>query len=127
MMKRLVLGACAIVVLAGVALAQAVPQNDNPPPPQGAEQNDDGPQDGAGGWWGHRHGHGPRQGDRMGGGMMMQGKGFGIMIGRGQGLHVSCDNEPIKQCVDAAQPLIDALLKGASQNGAALTVTPKTP
>jgi opacity protein-like surface antigen len=120
MMKRILLGACAVVLLAGIAMAQAATNNDNPPPPPPQDQQANGPDSGDGGWFsGYRHGrhHGERGGpmqngaDGGGPGMRMDGKGFGIMVGPGHGLHVNCGNEPMKDCIASAQPLIEALGK----------------
>ncbi len=120
MMKRILLGACALVVLAGIATAQTATPDNNPPPPPPQEQQANGPDSQGGGWFsGRRHGghhgemgRGMRNGMGMGGpGMRMDGKGFGIMVGPGHGLHVNCGDEPIKDCIASAQPLIDALGK----------------
>ena len=120
MMKRILLGACAVVLLAGFATAQTANSPGNPPPPPPQGQQADGPDSQGGGWFsGHRHGrhHGEMgrgmQNGRDGGGqgMHMEGKGFGLMVGPGHGLHVNCGDEPIKDCITSAQPLIDALGK----------------
>lgn len=120
-MKRILLGACAVVLLAGFATAQTVSTNGNPPPPPPQDQQADGPDSEGGGWFsGHRHGRhhgemgGPMQnGMGVGGGpgMRMEGKGFGLMVGPGHFLHVNCGEEPMKDCITSAQPLIDALGK----------------
>lgn len=119
-MKSILLGACTVVLLAGLATAQTVNANGNPPPPPPQDQQADGPDSQGGGWFGgHRHGRhhgdmgGPMGNDRGEGrpGMQMQGKGFGIMVGRGHALHVNCGDEPMKDCIASAQPLIDALGK----------------
>lgn len=119
-MKRILLGACAVVLMAGFATAQTATTNGNPPPPPPQDQQADGPDSQGGGWfsgWRHgRHhgemGRGMRNGRDGGGpGMHMDGKGFGFMVGPGHGLHVSCGDEPIKDCIASAQPLIDALGK----------------
>jgi hypothetical protein len=99
-MKRIILGACAIVVLAGLAVAQTTESNPPPPPPGEQMDNPDGPGPG----WRHHKRHGGMD-------MMMKGKGFGIMVGKGHGLHVNCGQEPMKDCIAAAQPLIDAFNK----------------
>ncbi len=120
MMKRILLGACAVVFLGGLATAQTVSTNDNPPPPPPQDQQANGPDSPGGGWFsGHRHGRhhgemgpGMENGGYGGGpGLHMDGKGFDIKVGLGHGLHVTCGNEPIKDCIAAAQPLIDALGK----------------
>jgi hypothetical protein len=116
MMKRILLGACAVVFMAGLATAQTA--NTNPPPSQDQQQAgpDGADRGGWGGWWGGKRG-GHHRGDHMRGGpgggpgMHMQGKGFGLMVGPGHGLHINCGEEPMKECVAAAQPLIDALGK----------------
>lgn len=122
-MKRILLGTCAVLLLAGIATAQTA--TTNPPPPPAQDQQANGPDDQDGGWFKGRHrGHhgdrmgrhgmgGPGMGEQgMGGpGMQMEGKGFGIMVGRGHALHVNCGDEAIKDCIAAAQPLIDALGK----------------
>jgi hypothetical protein len=123
MMKRIILAASAAVLFAGLATAQTTTPTNPPPPAQ--DQRADGP-DGQddGGWfgWGHRGGrhgdHGGRgpggPGGRDGGGprgMQMDGKGFRIMVGPGHGLSVNCGQEPMKECIASAQPLIDALGK----------------
>jgi opacity protein-like surface antigen len=114
MMKRILLGACVVVLMAGFATAQTA--NNNPPPPLPPDQQQADPDDqGQGGWWGgHRGGH--HRGDRMrggldGGGPAMQAKGFALMVGGGHGLHMNCGEEPMKECIAAAQPLIDSLGK----------------
>ena len=119
-MKRILLGACAAVLMAGFAMAQTASTNGNPPPPPPQDQQADGPDSQGGGWFsGRRHGRhhgqmglGMQNGmDRGGPGMHMDGKGFGLMVGPGHGLHVNCGDEPIKDCIASAQPLIDALGK----------------
>ena len=119
-MKRILLGASAVVLLAGFATAQTVASNDTPPPPPPQDQQADGPDSQGGGWFsGRRHGrhhgkmdHGKQNGRDGGGpGMHLNGKGFGIMVGPGHGLRINCGDEPMKDCIAAAQPLIDALGK----------------
>jgi hypothetical protein len=122
MMKRILLGACAVVLMAGFATAQTANTNPPPPPPQDQQQAgpDSNDQGGWGGWWGGKRG-GHHRGDHMRGGpgggpgMHMQGKGFGIMLGQGRGLHINCGDEPMKDCIASAQPLIDALNKAPAQ------------
>lgn len=125
-MKRILLGTCAVVLLAGIATAQTATPN-APPPPPAQDQQANGSDDQDGGWFNRRHhgrhgGHMGRQGMGMGQpgmdgpgmngpGMHMEGKGFGIMVGRGHALHVNCGDEPMKDCIASAQPLIDALGK----------------
>jgi hypothetical protein len=123
-MKRFVVGALAVLLLTGVAFAQTAGTNPPSPPPQDQQADgpqNGGPQDDGGGWfgWGRHHGrggHGKGHGGGYGGmmeSMMMGqgGKGFHIMVGPGHGLHINCGEEPMKDCVAAAQPLIDALAK----------------
>jgi hypothetical protein len=135
MINRVILGASALVVLVGVALAEAPVQNTNPAPtPQIDNQTaDNGPPPDQQGWWGHKHHRHGMMGDngpdgRMGmgpqGGMML-GKGFHIALGNGQRLDINCGDEPMKQCIDSAQPLIDALTKSVVAQ--AQTNPPKTP
>lgn len=124
-MKKILLGACAVVLMAGFAMAQTA-TNAPPPPPPGQQMDGPDQQGGWGGWWGHGRRHGWRgdHGERMSGeggpggpdgpgrlGLQRDGKGFGLMVGRGHGLHVNCGEEPMKDCIAAAQPLIDALGK----------------
>jgi hypothetical protein len=108
-MKRLILGACAALMLAGMAFAQTT--TPTPPPPPGVQIDEQDSPDGAppdqGKGW-RKHGRHGGMGQMRG---MMKGKGFGIMAGPGHGLHVSCGEEPIKDCIAAAQPLIDAFNK----------------
>lgn len=114
-MKQFLIGACAVMLLTAVAFAQTAATN--PPPPAQDQQVDgqqaDGQQSDGGGWFsGGRRGHRGHHGGR--GDMMMQGgngKGFNIMVGPGHGLHINCGDEPMKDCIAAAQPLIDALGK----------------
>lgn len=133
MLKRFLVGLGVVVLLATAALAQtATPPVDPTAKPALAVDDqtaDNGPKDDQqeGGWFnwkhrGHRHhgGNGP-EGRDMGGPMM--GKGFGLMLANGQGLRINCGDEPMKQCIDAAQPLIDALNKA---NPTAV-IAPKTP
>lgn len=120
MMKRILLGACAVVLMAGFAMAQTASTNGNPPPPPPQDQQADGPDSQGGGWFsGRRHGrhHGQMgpgmQNGRDGGGpgMRMEGKGFDIRVGAGHALHINCGEELMKDCIASAQPLIDALGK----------------
>ena len=134
MLKRFLVGFGVVVLLGTAALAQtATPPVDPAAKPALSVDDqtaDNGPNDGQqdGGWfnWKHRGGrhHGGRGMGGPGGGMMM-GKGFGLMLGNGQGLRINCGDEPMKQCVDAAQPLIDALNK--ANPGQTPAVAPKTP
>ena len=140
-LKRLIFGFCVAALLATAAYAQSAPAAVDPPAKPALSVDNqvadngpgDGPQDGQPdeGWFGwRRHGHhGQHGGPDMGGpggprGPMM-GKGFGLMLGNGQGLHVNCGNEPMKQCIEAAQPLIEALNK--ANPGQVPAVAPKTP
>ncbi len=117
-MKRLMIGATAVMLLSGFAIAQTASTTPNPPPPAGLQMDgqdgaDYGPDEGGGQKW-KRHG-------RHGGGMgMMRTKGFHIMAGKGHGLRVMCGQEPIKECIAAAQPLIDTFAKAEIS-------APKTP
>lgn len=83
------------IVLAsgGVALAQPASSDAGPPkpPPKPA---------------GHHHRPPP-----PGGPVALHGKGFDLQLGHGRGLRVQCGDEPLKGCVQAAQPLIHALSK----------------
>ena len=132
MFKRILLGATAVAVLAGVALADTTATNTQTPPApdQGQMQPDqqasqDGPppdDSGWGNWWrhGNRHGghgdHGGRgmRGPGMGGpGMdgpppMMAGSGFKLHLGKDIDVGIMCGATPFKDCIAAAQPLIDA-------------------
>ena len=120
MMKRILLGACAVVLVSGFAMAQTATTNANPPPPPAQDQQADDADSQGGGWFsGRRHGrhHGQKghgmqnRGGRGGPGMQIDGKGFGLMVGPGHGLRINCGDEPMKDCIAAAQPLIDALGK----------------
>lgn len=147
MYKRMIMGAAALALLAGVAVAAQdapppAPADDNqvadngppPPPPPGDGQNE-----GWGGGWrhwmgqGHRGHHrgmmgpdggpgGPGGPDRMG--MMMHMKGFRMNLGNGVHVDVACGNEPMKDCIASSQTLIDAAKTAASAQPAA---APKTP
>jgi opacity protein-like surface antigen len=132
MLKRFLVGIGIVALLSTAALAQtATPPVD--PAAQAPASVDDqsagnGKQDG--GWfnWNHR-GHRMHGGNGRGmggphGGMMM-GKGFGLMLGNGQGLRINCGDEPMKQCIESSQPLIDALNK--ANPGQAPVVAPKAP
>jgi hypothetical protein len=117
-MKRFIIGACAAVLLAGVAYAQTATAT--PPPPSGVQiDGQDGPDGGPGdqGLGGRKHGKHRGMGPM---GDMIKGKGFGIMAGPGHALRVNCGEEPIKECIAAAQPLIDAFNKAEA-------VVPKAP
>ena len=106
-MKRFIIGACAVVLLAGVAFAQTATTTPPPPPGVQVDGQDDGPNGDQGPGW-RKHGKHRGMGPMMD---MMRGKGFGIMAGRGHALRVNCGEEPIKECIAAAQPLIDAFNK----------------
>lgn len=84
------------IVLAsgGLALAQQSSPDAGPPkpPPKPA---------------GHHHHRPPPPG----GPASLQGKGFDLRLGHGRGLRVQCGDEPLKNCVQAVQPLIRALAK----------------
>jgi len=132
MFNRFVLGAAALAVFAGVALADTTGSTPPPAPNDQAQmQNqDDQPQDGAGwGWWGHRHGGHRMHGQDIGGpgmgrpGMMamMRGTGFHLSLGNGVDVGLMCGTMPMKDCIAAAQPLIDAAKAVASAAPAAKT------
>ena len=134
MLKNILFGFGVVALLGTAALAQtATPPVD--PAAKPAVSADDqsannGPNDDQQGGWFNRKHHGRRMhggggpdGRGMGGPMM--GKGFGLMLANGQGLRINCGDEPMKQCVDAAQPLIDALNK--ANPGQTPAVAPKTP
>jgi hypothetical protein len=132
MLKRMTMGACAVLLLAGVAFAQTAPGTNPPPPPPDQQMNpqQDGPdgQGGSmGGWFKHGRHHGGHRGE-MGAmmGMMGNGKGFNLVAGPGHVLHVNCGDEPIKACIESAQPLIDAFNK-ANVNMPTPAGAPKTP
>ena len=127
MFKRILLVATALAVLAGVALADtAATTTPTPPAPdQGQMQADaqpdqDGPppdDSGWGNWWrhGNRHGgHGDHGGRGMRGpGMdgpppMMAGAGFKLHLGKDIDVGIMCGATAFKDCIAAAQPLIDA-------------------
>ena len=127
-MKRFIIAFSGLVLLGGIAFAQSAPQVPNPPP-TAAEQDDQMAagqgQDDQPGWFHHgRRHHGKGRIGGPGGGMMM-GKGFGLMLGNGQGLRINCGDEPMKQCIEAAQPLIDALNK--ANPGQTPVTAPKAP
>lgn len=58
---------------------------------------------------GERRGPGGPGADYMGHHDMGQARGFVLTLGDGQSLQVSCGEEAIATCVEAAQPLIDAV------------------
>ena len=148
MYKRMIMGAAALALLAGVAFAAqdatTPPQDSNgqvadngpPSPPPG-----DGPDGNWGGAWkkwmgrghrGYRRGmmgpDGPNGRDGPGGpgpmGMMMQMKGYRMNLGNGVHVAVACGDEPMKDCIASSQTLIDAAkTAAAAQPGAA----PKSP
>lgn len=136
MLKRFLVGFGVVVLLGTAALAQtATPPADPAAKPAltvDDQTADNGPNDGQqeGGWfnWKHRGGrhHGGNGPDGRGmGGPMMMGKGFGLMLANGQGLRINCGDEPMKQCIEAAQPLIETLNK--ANLGQMPAVAPKTP
>ncbi|MDE2447007.1 MAG: hypothetical protein KGO94_12590 [Alphaproteobacteria bacterium] len=145
MLKTFVMGATFAALLSTAAFAQTAPVVDPAAKPavsadsQVADNNGPGDDQQDGGWFGWgKHGRrgqhgGPGMGGPGGPGMMggrggpgmMQGKGFGLMLGNGQGLRINCGNEPMKQCIEAAQPLFDALNK--ANPGQPPVVAPKTP
>jgi hypothetical protein len=118
MMKRVLLGACAVMIMAGIASAQTASTNPPPPPPPQDQQADGQGPEGWGSWWGgkNRGGHhGHHGGDGMRGGPDMPGKGFSIVVGQGKALRINCGEEPMKDCIASAQPLIEALNKAPAQ------------
>ena len=145
MYKRMIMGAAALSLLAGVAFAaqdgaNSTPsQNDNQavdngasPPPSPGDGQDEG---WAGGWrhWmgrghhGHRHGMmGPDGGPRGPGamGMMMHMKGFRMNLGNGVHVDVACGEEAMKDCIASSQTLIDAAKTAAAAQPAAPAKTP---
>jgi opacity protein-like surface antigen len=134
MLKNFLVGMGLVVFLGTAALAQtAAPPVDpaaNPALSVDGQTADSGPQDDQqeGGWFNRKHHGGRHHGGRgMGGpgGRMMMAKGFGLMLGNGQGLRINCGDEPMKQCIEASQPLIDALNK--ANPGQTPAVAPKAP
>jgi opacity protein-like surface antigen len=133
MLKRFLVGVGLVAMLSTAALAQtATPPADPAQPPASVDDQSAGNGKQDGGWfnWKHRghRMHGGGMGGRgMGGphGSMMMGKGFGLMLGNGQGLRINCGDEPMKQCIEASQPLIDALNK--ANPGQTPVVAPKAP
>ena len=129
-MNRFLIGLGLVGLLTTAAFAQTATQPVDPAAkPQlsvDAQTADNGQGDGqdGGGWFnrGHRGRH--HNGGNGPGGMMM-GKGFGLMLANGQGLRINCGDEPMKQCIESAQPLIDALNKANA--GQPPAVAPKTP
>ena len=133
MLKRFLVGLGVVVLLGTAALAQTTtpPVDPAAKPALSVDDQtaDNGPNDGQqeGGWFNWKHRGGRHHGGGMGGpgGGMMMGKGFGLMLGNGQGLRINCGDEPMKQCIEASQPLIDALNK--ANPGQTPAVAPKTP
>ena len=148
MYKRMIMGAAALALLAGVAVAAQdappPPPADNnqvadngppPPPPPGDDQNE-----GWGAGWRHWMGQGHR-GHRRGMmgpdggpggpggpgpmGMMMHMKGFRMNLGNGVHVDVACGDEAMKDCIASSQTLIDAAKTAAAAQPAA--PAPKTP
>ena len=125
MLKNFLLGMGIVVVLGTAAFAQiATPPVDPAAKPAISvdDQTADNDQQ-EGGWFNRKHHGGRHHGGR--GGAMMMGKGFALMLGNGQGLRINCGDEPMKQCIESAQPLIDALNK--ANPGQTPAVAPKTP
>jgi hypothetical protein len=147
MLKRMIMGAGALALLAGVAFAAQDAANQPPPPPNDSQVADngnppppppgDGPDQGWGGawrhWMGHGH-HGHHHGmmglDGAGGpdgpggpgammGMMAHMKGFRMNLGNGVHVDVACGEEPMKDCITSAQTLIDAAKTAAATQPAA--------
>ena len=134
MLKRFLVGFGVVVLLGTAALAQTATPSVDPAAKLALSVDDqtadNGPQDDQqeGGWFNRKHHGGRHHGGRgMGGpgGGMMMGKGFGLMLGNSQGLRINCGDEPMKQCIEASQPLIDALNK--ANPGQAPAVAPKAP
>jgi opacity protein-like surface antigen len=130
MLKRFLVGLGIVALLGTAALAQtATPPVDPAAKPavtiddQSAENDQQ-----ESGWFNRKHrGHRMHGGRGMGGlhGGMMMGKGFALMLGNGQGLRINCGDEPMKQCIESSQPLIDALNK--ANPGQTPAVAPKAP
>ena len=130
MLKNFLVGMCLVALLGTAAIAQTA----QPPVDPAAkaalsvddQTADNDPQEG--GWFNRKH-HGQRmhggKGMRGPHGGMMMGKGFALMLGNGQGLRINCGDEPMKQCIESTQPLIDALNK--ANPGQAPAVAPKAP
>lgn len=97
------------IVLAsgGLALAQQSSSDSGPPnpPPKPA---------------GHHHRPPP-----PGGPAALQDKGFDLQLGRGQGLRVQCGDEPLKSCIQAAQPLIHQLAQSSKRGGRGMSWKPR--
>ena len=124
MLNKVLAGVFVFGLVAG--LAHAASDQAPPPPPAQADQGGNG---GQGGWWGHRgHGMGqgrhgdmrgmmgqggpdmmrPPMGGPMGGPPMMRGQGFRLQLGANVSVNLMCGQQPIKDCIADAQPLIDA-------------------
>jgi hypothetical protein len=130
MLKRLLVGLGIVALLGTTAFAQtATPPVDPAAKPAVTVDNQSAENDQQeGGWFNRKHrGHRMHGGRGMGGphGSMMMGKGFALMLGNGQGLRINCGDEPMKQCIESSQPLIDALNK--ANPGQAPVVAPKAP
>jgi opacity protein-like surface antigen len=127
MLKNFFVGIGLIALLGTAALAQtATPPVDPAAKPALSvdDQTADNDQQ-EGGWFNRKHrGHHGGKGGGMHGPMMM-GKGFALMLGNGQGLRINCGDEPMKQCIESSQPLIDALNK--ANPGQTPAVAPKAP
>ncbi|AWN16712.1 hypothetical protein [Salinisphaera sp. LB1] len=96
-MLRTSLAAIGIVLASGgLALAQPSSPDAGPPrpPPKPA---------------GHHHPPPPPPG----GPAALQGKGFDLQLGHGRRLRVQCGDEPLKGCIQAAQPLIHQLAQSS--------------
>jgi opacity protein-like surface antigen len=130
MLKNFLVGIGLIALLGTAALAQtATPPVDPAAKPALSvdDQTADNDQQ-EGGWFNRKHhGHRMHGGEGMRGphGGMMMGKGFALMLGNGQGLRINCGDEPLKQCIESAQPVIDALNK--ANPGQTPVVAPKAP
>ncbi len=147
MYKRIIIGAAALALLAGVAMAaqdatnpppaqddnSQVADNGAPPPPPPGDAQDEGWAGGWRHWMGrghHRHGMmGPDGGPRGPGGpgpmgMMMHMKGFRMNLGNGVHVDVACGEEAMKDCIASSQTLIDAAKTAAAAQPAAQAKTP---
>lgn len=109
-MKRMIIAACGVLLLAGIATAQTA---STALPPLPADQQVNGQDEQVGGRPGSHHfgRHGGKHGGPGMRGGRMEGKGFHIMVGGGHRLDVNCGQELMKDCIAAAQPLVDALGK----------------
>ncbi|MES1955659.1 hypothetical protein [Salinisphaera hydrothermalis] len=70
---------------------------------------------------GHHHHRPPPPG----GPAALQGKGFDLQLGHGRGLRVQCGDEPLKGCIQAAQPLVHMLSKSMSHRPGGIMKGPR--